>query len=127
MTPSSIFLLAAFVIVAVPVVLLRVSGLKSVLPLVVVQIIVGIALGPSVFGRIAPGALPIAGDPGNDFVALGACGDRRSDFWSDIRAPHRSGRLQWQGTGLLAHSGRQYRRPAGFRFIGRILDLEPSS
>ncbi len=56
MTPSSIFLLAAFVIVAVPVVLLRVSGLKSVLPLVVVQIIVGIALGPSVFGRIAPDA-----------------------------------------------------------------------
>ncbi len=63
MTPSSIFLLAAFVIVAVPVVLLRVSGLKSVLPLVVVQIVVGIALGPSVFGRIAPGAFQSLATP----------------------------------------------------------------
>ncbi len=54
MTPSSVFLLAALVIVAVPVVLLRISGLKGLLPLVVVQIFVGIALGPSIFGRIAP-------------------------------------------------------------------------
>jgi Kef-type K+ transport system membrane component KefB len=54
MTPSSIFLLEAFVIVAAPVVLLRASGLKGLMPLVVVQIMVGIALGPSVFGRIAP-------------------------------------------------------------------------
>ena len=54
MTPSSIFLLQAFVIIAAPVVLLRVSGLKGLMPLVVVQIAVGIALGPSVFGRMAP-------------------------------------------------------------------------
>jgi Kef-type K+ transport system membrane component KefB len=54
LTPSATFLLEAFVVVAVPVVLLRVSGLKGLLPLVVVQIIVGIAMGPSIFGRIAP-------------------------------------------------------------------------
>src|SRR5277367_4912284 len=54
MTPTSMFLLAALAIVAVPVVLLRVSGLKGLMPLVVVQIAVGIALGPSVFGRMAP-------------------------------------------------------------------------
>ncbi len=54
MTPSAIFLLQAFVIVAVPVALLRISGLKGLLPLVAVQIVVGIALGPSVFGRLAP-------------------------------------------------------------------------
>jgi Kef-type K+ transport system membrane component KefB len=54
MTPNAVFLLQAFVIVAVPVVLLRMSGLKGVMPLVVVQIIVGVALGPSVFGRIYP-------------------------------------------------------------------------
>ena len=54
MTPTSMFLLAALAIVAVPVVLLRVSGLKGLMPLVVVQIFVGIALGPSIFGRIAP-------------------------------------------------------------------------
>jgi Kef-type K+ transport system membrane component KefB len=33
---------------------LRFSGLKGVVPLVVVQITVGIALGPSIFGRVAP-------------------------------------------------------------------------
>jgi uncharacterized membrane protein YcaP (DUF421 family) len=53
-TSVSIFLLQAFVIVAVPVVLLRVSGLKGMMPLVVMQIMVGIALGPSFFGRAAP-------------------------------------------------------------------------
>jgi Kef-type K+ transport system membrane component KefB len=54
MTPSSLFLLEAFVIVALPVVLLRISGLKGLMPLVAVQIAVGIAMGPSIFGRIAP-------------------------------------------------------------------------
>ena len=34
--------------------LLRASGLRALMPLVVVQIMVGIVLGPSVFGRIAP-------------------------------------------------------------------------
>ncbi len=54
MAASSIFLIQAFVIVAVPVVLLRVSGLKGLLPLVAIQILVGIALGPSFFGKLAP-------------------------------------------------------------------------
>jgi uncharacterized membrane protein YcaP (DUF421 family) len=53
-TPNSMFLLEAFVIVALPVVLLRVSGLKGLMPLVAVQIAVGIAMGPSIFGRLAP-------------------------------------------------------------------------
>ncbi len=54
MTPSAIFLLQALVIVGFPVALLRISGLKGIMPLVAVQIMVGVALGPSVFGRIAP-------------------------------------------------------------------------
>jgi Kef-type K+ transport system membrane component KefB len=54
MNPSSLFLLDAFVIIALPVALLRISGLKGLMPLVVVQIVLGIAMGPSVFGRIAP-------------------------------------------------------------------------
>jgi Kef-type K+ transport system membrane component KefB len=49
-----IFLVQALVVVALPVVLLRLSGLKGLVPLVVVQIMVGIALGPSLFGRISP-------------------------------------------------------------------------
>jgi Kef-type K+ transport system membrane component KefB len=55
MTPSLIFLVLALVVVALPVAVLRFSGLKGRVPLVVVQIMVGIALGPSVFGRVAPG------------------------------------------------------------------------
>jgi Kef-type K+ transport system membrane component KefB len=54
MTSGLIFLVQALVVVALPVVLLRLSGLKGVVPLVVVQIAVGIALGPSFFGRLAP-------------------------------------------------------------------------
>ena len=63
MTASSIFLIQAFVIVAVPVVLLRISGLKGLLPLVAVQILVGIALGPSFFGKVAPAYFQIFASP----------------------------------------------------------------
>jgi len=54
MTPALIFLVQALVVVALPIVVLRFSRLKGVVPLVVIQIIVGIALGPSLFGRLAP-------------------------------------------------------------------------
>jgi Kef-type K+ transport system membrane component KefB len=54
MTPTSLFLLQAGVIVGLPVVVLRISGLRGVMPLVAVQIFVGLILGPSVFGYLAP-------------------------------------------------------------------------
>jgi Kef-type K+ transport system membrane component KefB len=54
MSPALIFLIQALVVVALPVVVLRFSRLKGVVPLVVIQIVVGIALGPSLFGRLAP-------------------------------------------------------------------------
>ena len=54
MTPSLIFLVQALVVITLPVAFLRFSGLKGLVPLVVVQIVVGIALGPSFFGRLAP-------------------------------------------------------------------------
>jgi Kef-type K+ transport system membrane component KefB len=54
MTPALIFLVQALVVVALPVAVLRFSRLKGVVPLVVIQIVVGIALGPSLFGRLAP-------------------------------------------------------------------------
>jgi Kef-type K+ transport system membrane component KefB len=55
MTPSLNFLVLALIVVVFPVAVLRFSGLKGLVPLVVVQIMVGIVLGPSVFGRVAPG------------------------------------------------------------------------
>jgi hypothetical protein len=51
MTPSAIFLVQAFVIVAVPAILRRLTRVKGIMPLVTMQIMVGIALGPSVFGN----------------------------------------------------------------------------
>ena len=63
MNPSLIFLTQCLVIVALPVALLRVSGLKGVVPLAVVQITLGIILGPSVFGRIMPDTYQILVNP----------------------------------------------------------------
>jgi Kef-type K+ transport system membrane component KefB len=62
-TPSSIFLLQAFVIVAVPAILRRLTRVKGIMPLVTMQIMVGIVLGPSVFGKLAPGVFQIFGSP----------------------------------------------------------------
>lgn len=63
MTPSAIFLLQAFVIVAFPAILRRLTRVKGIMPLVTMQIVVGIALGPSVFGRLAPGYFQMFGSP----------------------------------------------------------------
>jgi len=49
-----VFLIQALVIIALPVVALRLSRLKGLVPLVVAQIVIGIALGPSLFGWLAP-------------------------------------------------------------------------
>ena len=54
MSPSIIFLVQVFIVIVLPLAVLRVSGLKGLVPLVVVQILVGIALGPSLFGWLAP-------------------------------------------------------------------------
>lgn len=47
-------LLIVFSIIVLPYVIWRLAGLKSVLPCAVVQILLGIAFGPSVLGRVAP-------------------------------------------------------------------------
>jgi len=48
------FLMQALVIVVLPSLILRFSGLAGKAPLVIVQIAAGILFGPSVFGRVAP-------------------------------------------------------------------------
>jgi Kef-type K+ transport system membrane component KefB len=54
MNSGFIFLLQVLTVVVLPLAVLHVSRLKGFVPLVVVQILVGIVLGPSLFGRIAP-------------------------------------------------------------------------
>ncbi|MCY1203588.1 Na(+)/H(+)-K(+) antiporter GerN [compost metagenome] len=54
MNGVSIFFLQAMLVVALPYLLWRGAGLRSVFPLVGVQVLAGIVLGPSVFGQLAP-------------------------------------------------------------------------
>jgi Kef-type K+ transport system membrane component KefB len=54
MAPELVFLAQGLVILVLPVALWRLLRLRQVVPLVCIQILVGIALGPSLFGRIAP-------------------------------------------------------------------------
>src|SRR6266700_6757493 len=54
MTPELIFLVQALAILVLPVAVWRVLRLRGTVPLVVVQILVGVALGPTLFGRLAP-------------------------------------------------------------------------
>jgi Kef-type K+ transport system membrane component KefB len=54
MTPELIFLVQALAILVLPVAVWRLLFLRGAVPLVVVQILVGIALGPTLFGRFAP-------------------------------------------------------------------------
>lgn len=54
MSSASVFFLQALLVVGLPYLLWRVCRLRKVLPMVVVQVLVGISLGPSVFGKLAP-------------------------------------------------------------------------
>ncbi|HEV7371676.1 cation:proton antiporter [Arenibaculum sp.] len=63
MTADLIFLLQAFVIITVPFALSRALRLSGMVPIVVIQILLGIALGPSLFGRFAPEAYGMLFNP----------------------------------------------------------------
>ena len=54
LTPALLFLVQAILLIAGPFLLWRLTGLKHVAPMVVIQILFGIALGPSVLGHMAP-------------------------------------------------------------------------
>ncbi|HLO75423.1 MAG TPA: cation:proton antiporter [Magnetospirillum sp.] len=54
MPPVALFLLHAAVVIGLPFALWRMAGLRRWVPLVVVQIAVGLALGPSGLGQLAP-------------------------------------------------------------------------
>ena len=54
LTPALLFLIQAILLIAGPFLLWRLTGLRRVVPMVVVQILIGIALGPSLLGHLAP-------------------------------------------------------------------------
>ncbi|MFC5743620.1 cation:proton antiporter [Dyella tabacisoli] len=55
MTSTTLFLLQALVIILAPFILTYIFRLSMYLPPVVVQVLTGLALGPSLLGRVAPG------------------------------------------------------------------------
>ena len=63
MAPEFVFLAQGLVILVLPVALWRFLRLRQVVPLVCIQILVGIALGPSLLGRIAPGVQGLLFNP----------------------------------------------------------------
>lgn len=54
LSPAFVFLIQALLLIVVPFALWRAAGVRRVAPMVVVQILFGIALGPSLLGRVAP-------------------------------------------------------------------------
>jgi len=54
MPAFALFLLQAALVIGLPFALWRLGGVRHWMPLVVVQILVGLALGPSVLGQVAP-------------------------------------------------------------------------
>lgn len=54
LTPALLFLAQALLLIAGPFLVWRLAGARHVAPMVVIQILAGIALGPSLLGRLAP-------------------------------------------------------------------------
>ena len=71
MTGAQLFVIQALVIVAIPYGVWHFARLHGVVPCVVVQILAGIALGPSLLGRIAPDAYALLFGPGTLGAASG--------------------------------------------------------
>jgi Kef-type K+ transport system membrane component KefB len=109
MNPSLVFLVLALVIVALPVAILRFSGLKGQVPLVVVQIAVGIAIGPSVFGRAVPEIYQIFVNPAS-LSALSGIGSIAVLIFGLITGLH-------LGPEILRDSGRTFSMVAAFNIL----------
>lgn len=78
MPALALFLLHAGLVIGLPFALWRLGGIRRWVPLVVVQIAVGLALGPSGLGRVAPGLWAVAFPPAaltalDGLVWLGVC------------------------------------------------------
>jgi hypothetical protein len=90
MTAELIFIVQALAVLVLPVVVWRGLRLRGAIPLVVVQILVGIALGPALLGRIAPEAFDTLFQPQDPYTALGGGLDRcaavRLRHWAAPRA-----------------------------------------
>ena len=63
MTADLLFLVQAFIVIVLPWAVSRTLRLSGLVPLVVIQIIIGVALGPSLFGRLLPDTFHVLFNP----------------------------------------------------------------
>lgn len=63
MTADLLFLVQTFIVIVLPWAVSRTLRLNRLVPLVVIQIMIGIALGPSLFGRVLPDAFDVLFNP----------------------------------------------------------------
>src|SRR5262249_37981838 len=63
MTADLLFLFQAFIVIVLPWAVSLTLRLSGLVPLVVLQIIIGVALGPSLFGRLLPDAFNVLFNP----------------------------------------------------------------
>jgi hypothetical protein len=121
MTPGLIFLVQALVVIALPVALLRFARLKGLVPLVVIQIVVGIALGPSLFGRLAPGYYHVF-QPNGIIASLRHRIGGGSGVRLDNRTAPRRQYIPEQQPRLLGSCCRECRRADCIGLSRRVLD-----
>lgn len=87
MSPTTLLLLQAVLLIAGPWALWRLSGIGRIAPLAVLQILTGVALGPSVLGRLYP-ALQDALFPADSVVRIGAIAQLAVVFYSFVTGMH---------------------------------------
>lgn len=98
-----ILLLQAAVLIAGPWALWRLAGFHHIAPLAVLQIIVGVLLGPSVFGAIAPAA-QAAMFPAESVIRIGAIAQIAVVLYSFVTGMHLDSALvrATNGIGIVA-------------------------
>lgn len=87
MTPGTLLLAQAVILIAGPWALWRLSGISRIAPLAVLQILTGVLLGPSVLGRIAP-ELQVGLFPADSVVRIGAVAQLAVVFYSFVTGMH---------------------------------------
>jgi Kef-type K+ transport system membrane component KefB len=120
MTTGVVFLAQALIVVVLPSAVFRVMRLNGLVPLVVVQILVGIALGPSLFGRVAPETYqllfnPAALNPLSGIAWIGVV------FFSFITGLHLDpGMIGGRGRAFVSMAASSVVVPAVFGFLAGL-------
>lgn len=87
MSPVFLFFLQSVILIAVPVAIWNIRAVRHSIPLVVIQIMFGVALGPTFLGRIAPGVSAVL-LPSSSFDKLSGASWLGAAFFSFLTGLH---------------------------------------